>query len=151
MLDMKRFARSQGLKAKGYRVKDIDVLKKLNVPAITLIRTMRYRHFVVIRRADDRFVYLSDPSWGNRKMPLADFEKYWNQAILVFLGTCKGTPEGLYSEAADKQLPKNQVLRAGGLLGYRFAMDPTNTMIYFTQLSAQQTGIVGIFNVNNFR
>lgn len=151
MLDMKRFALSQGLKAQGYRVKKMDVLKKLNVPAITLIKTMRYKHFVVIRRADDRFVYLSDPSWGNRKMPLADFEKYWNRVIMVLLGPCKGIPEGLYSEAADEELPKNQVLRAGGLLGYRLAMDPTYNIIYFTQLSAPQTGIAGILNMNTFR
>jgi uncharacterized protein len=133
MLDMKRFVLKQGLKAKGYRVRDVNLLQQVNVPAITLIETNRYKHFVVIRHTDDRFVYLSDPSWGNRRMPLTDFEKYWNRAILVFFGPCQGTPEGLYCEPAEECLPKYQAVRYRGLLGHRFAMDAANSMIYVTQ------------------
>lgn len=135
MLDMKRFALQQGLKAKGYRVRDVDLLKQVNIPAITLIETNRYKHFVVIRYTDDQYVYLSDPSWGNRKMPLADFEKYWDQAILVLFGPCQGTPEGLYSETEDELLPKDQAVRYRGLLGHRFTMDAANSMIYVTHIS----------------
>lgn len=133
MLDMKRFAFQQGLKAKGYRVRDVDLLKQVNIPAIALIETNHYKHFVVIRHTDDHFVYLSDPSWGNRKMPLADFEKYWDQAILVLFGPCLGTPEGLYCETADEYLPKYQAVRYRGLISNRFAMDATNSMIFVTQ------------------
>jgi predicted double-glycine peptidase len=137
MLDMKRFALKQGLKAKGYRVQDINLLKHVNIPVITLIETNRYKHFVVIRSVDDRFVYLSDPSWGNRKIARADFEKYWDQAILVLFGPCQGTPEGLFCEAADEYLFKDQALRYEALLGHRFAMDPANTMIYVTHFPDQ--------------
>jgi hypothetical protein len=133
MLDMKRFAIRQGLQAKGYRVGELKALQKVTVPVITLIETNRYKHFVVIRRTDDRFVYLSDPSWGNRKIPLGDFQKYWNGAILVLFGPCQGTPEGLYREAVDEFLPKHEAIRYESLLGHRFAMDPANTMRYFTQ------------------
>lgn len=133
LLDMKRFALKQGLKAKGYRVGELGALQKVTVPVITLIETNRYKHFVVIRRTDDRFVYLSDPSWGNRKIPLGDFQKYWNGAILVLFGPCQGTPEGLYREAVDEFLPKHEAIRYESLLGHRFAMDPANTMRYFTQ------------------
>ncbi len=135
MLDMKRFALQQGLKAKGYRVPDVNLLKQVNIPAITLIETNQYKHFVVIRYTDDQFVYLSDPSWGNRKMPLADFEKYWDRAILVLYGPCQGTPEGLYCEAEEEFLLKDQVVRYQGLLGHRFAMDAANSMIYVTRFS----------------
>lgn len=133
MLDMKRFVLQQGLQARGYRVRDVNILKQVNIPAITLIETNNYKHFVVIRYTDDRFVYLSDPSWGNRKMPLADFEKYWDGAILVLFGPCQGTPEGLYCETADEFLPKYQAVRYRGLITNRFAMDAANTMIYVTQ------------------
>jgi predicted double-glycine peptidase len=137
MLDMKRFVLRKGLQAKGYRVEDINLLKQVDIPVITLIETNNYKHFVVIRRLDDRFVYVSDPSWGNRKIALADFQKYWTQAILVLYGVRQGTPEGLYCEAADESLPKHQAIRYEALLGHRFAMDPTNTMIFFTQFTNQ--------------
>ena len=143
MLDMKKFALRKGLQAKGYRVEDINLLKQANIPVIALIETNRYKHFVVIRCLDDRFVYLSDPSWGNRKMPLADFQNYWNQAILVLFGPCQGTPEGLYCGDADKYLPKYQAIHHEALLGHRFAMDPTNTIIYFTQFP-DQTSLPGL-------
>ena len=139
LLDMKRFALERGLQAKGYRVPDINILKQVSIPAITLIETNQYKHFVVIRRTDDRFVYLSDPSWGNRKMTLADFQKYWDRAILVLFGPCRGTPEGLYCEVADQNLCKYQALRAEGLLGHRFAMDPTNALVYYTQIPETTT------------
>lgn len=135
LLDMKRFALGQGLQAQGYRVQDINLLKQVNVPVITLIETNNYKHFVVIRNTDDRFVYLSDPSWGNRKVPLADFQKYWDQAILVLFGPCQGTPEGLYCETADERLPKDLALRrAESWLGNRIALDPADTILYSTQL-----------------
>ena len=134
LLDIKRFALEQGLQAKGYRVQDINLLKQVNVPVITLIETSNYKHFVVIRRTDDRFVYLSDPSWGNRKVPLADFQKYWDQAVLVLFGPCQGTPEGLYCESADERLPKYLALRTESWSGNRIALDPANALVYFTQL-----------------
>jgi uncharacterized protein len=137
MLDMKKYALRKGLKAKGYRVEDLDLLKQVNIPVITLIETNRYKHFVVIRGVDDRFVYLSDPSWGNRKMALADFRKYWNRAILAFFGPCQGTPEGLFCEDGKKYLPKYQAFRYEALLGHRFAMDAANTMIYVTHFPDQ--------------
>jgi predicted double-glycine peptidase len=143
LLDMKRFALEQGLQAKGYRVPDINLLKQVNIPAITLIETNQYKHFVVIRRTDDRFVYLSDPSWGNRKMTLADFQKYRDPAILVLFGPCLGTPEGLYREVADEYLSKYQALRAEGLFGHRFAMDPTNAIVFFTQIP-ETTSLSGL-------
>jgi predicted double-glycine peptidase len=133
LLDMKRFAIEQGLQAKGYRVQDINILKKIHVPVITLIEANNYKHFVVIRRTDDRFVYLSDPSWGNRRVPLVDFQKSWDPAALVLFGPCQDTPEGLYCEAAYEYQPKYQAFRFEGLLGHRFALDPTNVLVYYTQ------------------
>lgn len=135
MLDMKRFAQSRGLQVTGYRVDNPAILKKLNIPVITLINTARYKHFVVLRKADDRFAYLADPSWGNRKMALEDFVDNWDKVILVLTGPCQGSPEGLYCEAEDASLPKDWVLRNDSILGHRFAMDPTNAIYTVTRIS----------------
>jgi len=125
MLDMKLFAQSRGMQVEGFQITDVDTLKKLTVPVITLIDAASYKHFVVIRKVDDRFAYLSDPSWGNRRMPLEDFGKVWNKVVLVAIGPRQGTPEGLYSEAESNLLPKDVVLRDFGQQGSRLAMDPT--------------------------
>lgn len=128
MLDMKRFAQSLGYQAEGFKLENVQELQKLKIPVITLINTGHYFHFVVIRQATDKFVYLSDPSWGNRKMTLADFEPGWQKVILVVAGPSNGSPEGLYCEAEELGLPKDQVLRISGLLGNRFVMDPSMAM-----------------------
>jgi len=150
MLDMKRFAQDLGLKTAGYQIKDMEILRKVTVPVITVIETNRYKHFVVIRRTDDRFAYLSDPAWGNRKMPLADFQKCWNQVILVLLGPCKGIPEGLYTEAEDDYLFKYRVLRGDGRVGHRYVMDPANTLYYFTRIP-NSSSMATMFTINNGR
>ena len=86
LLDMKNFAEKLHYKATGYRIKEIDKLKELKIPVIALIDTQSYKHFVVIRKVTDDYVYLSDPSWGNRRMKLNDFEKVWNNIILAISG-----------------------------------------------------------------
>ncbi|MFZ5447258.1 MAG: C39 family peptidase [Thermodesulfobacteriota bacterium] len=129
MLDMKRFSETIGYKAQGFRLPDANELKTLDVPAITLIDTNRYKHFVVIRKVTDRNVYLADPSWGNRRMSLQDFQKVWNQIILVITGPTLQTAEGLFAGDYQLALAKNDVIRTEGLLGPRFVMDPSFNLI----------------------
>lgn len=128
MLDMKHFAQSLGYQAEGYKFENVQALRDLKIPVITLINTGRYYHFVVIRQVTDKFVYLSDPSWGNRRMAWGDFEQGWQKVILVVAGPSQGSPEGLYCEADEMGLPKDQVLRMG-LMGNRFSMDPSQAML----------------------
>lgn len=130
MLDMKRFALSLGLQAQGYKIKGINFLKRMKVPVITIIHTGKYKHFVVLRKVDDRFAYLSDPSWGNRKMVLEDFLKNWDNVILVLTGPCRGTPEGLYREEEESELPKDRVIREAEILGHHLSMDTSLAAIY---------------------
>jgi uncharacterized protein len=144
MLDMKNYARSRGLQVEGYKIEDVKALKNMNIPVIALIDTARYKHFVVVRKVDDRFVYVSDPSWGNRKILLEDFKNNWNRVILVCAGACEGTPEGLFSEAEDCALPKDRALHDRSMLGHRFAMDPTNAIYRVGMFS--RTPITGLIN-----
>jgi hypothetical protein len=150
MLDMKRFAQSRGLQVEGFQVTDMDTLKNLTVPVITLIDAASYKHFVVLRKVDDRFAYLSDPSWGNRRIPLEDFGNVWNKVILVAVGPRLGTPEGLYSEAESNLRDKEVVLRDYGQPGCRFALDPTFSIYNrpprtsIGSLSGFATGLPGV-------
>jgi hypothetical protein len=144
MLDMKNYARSRGLQVEGYKLDDVNALKKMNIPVIALIDTARYKHFVVVRKVDDRFVYVSDPSWGNRKISLEDFKNNWNRVILVCTGACEGTPEGLFSEAEDCASPKDRAVHDRSMLGHRFAMDPTNPIYRVSTFS--RTPITGLIN-----
>ena len=140
MLDMKKFSLSHSYQAQGYKVPDIRELQKLTVPVIALIDTNRYKHFVVIRKATDRYVYLADPSWGNRRMSLEAFQKIWNQIILAITGPIQSSAEGLYAGDYQLTLPKSDVIRTTGLLGPRLAMDPSFALIQSQSLTSPGFG-----------
>lgn len=136
MLDMKRFALSRGLQAEGFKVEDPAALKKLDIPVISLIDTAKYRHFVVIRGADDRFVYLADPSWGNRRLPWEDFRTRWTQAILVVTGPIAGKPAGLKGkESEELESSREFIVRNWETTVPRFAMDPSFAILTVTRIS----------------
>jgi hypothetical protein len=130
MLDMKRYCQNLAYEAQGFKVLEIHKLRELNIPFITLVDTRNYKHFVVVRKVDDRFAYLADPSWGNRKIPVEDFERTWNQVIFVVTGQISGAPEGLYSEADDIRAPKSEALRLGSRMWNRFSMDPSMSLLF---------------------
>jgi uncharacterized protein len=133
LLDMKRYATSLKYKADGFKVPKVETLKTLTIPVIVLIETGNYKHFVVIRRVDDRYVYLADPSWGNRKVPLEEFSETWAQKIIFAVqGPKVGSPPGLYVE---HPAVARQVSRMFAQDPWRypvFALDPADSMIFIT-------------------
>jgi len=131
LLEMKRFCEKLRYQAEGYKV-DLQKLRQINIPVITLLDTRSYKHFVVIRKVDDRFVYVADPSFGNRRIPLRDFEASWNRVIFVVTGMVRGQPEGLYGEAQGFNLPKYEALQAGNIW-QRVAMDPSMSLLWTAQ------------------
>jgi predicted double-glycine peptidase len=133
LLDMKRFANALKYKAGGYQVPKMELLKTLKIPVIVLIETNKYKHFVVIRRTDDRFVYYADPSWGNRKMSLDEFQKAWTERIVFAIqGPKVGTPEGLFVESPSYAKQVSQMFRRDPALFSRFAMDPADAIQFVT-------------------
>lgn len=82
LLDMKNFLRTLGLDSDGFRV-DLDKLIKVGVPAITLINTGGYRHFVVVKGYRDEEVVVGDPALGVRIMDREDFESIWNGIAFI--------------------------------------------------------------------
>lgn len=133
LLDMKKLCGNLNYRGAGFQVLDLKKLKELDIPVVTLMDTRTYKHFVVIRKVDDDFVYIADPSWGNRKMRLEDFEKAWNRVIFVITGQINGSPEGLYA-GDDLKAHKDEVLRAGGGLWNRVALDPSMALGFFTRI-----------------
>ncbi|MCE8035215.1 MULTISPECIES: C39 family peptidase [Halomonadaceae] len=81
MLDMKRYLDAQGLSSDGFRV-GLDDLVRIGIPAITLINTGGYRHFVVIKGMDDGNVLIGDPAVGTVAVPKAHFESIWSGLVL---------------------------------------------------------------------
>jgi uncharacterized protein len=136
LLDMKNFAEKLHYKATGYKIKEIDKLRELKIPVIALIDTQSYKHFVVIRKISDDYVYLSDPSWGNRRMKLNDFEKVWNNIILAISGPRLADASGLYTGDYHLRLATwPYVIRTEGILGYSIGMDPSFALIQSSRIS----------------
>jgi predicted double-glycine peptidase len=112
MLDMKNYALDLHFQAEGFKFPNVETLKKLKVPAIVLIDTRRYKHFVVLRQVVGNYVYLADPSWGNRRMTLEDFAQAWNDNVaLVIIGSVWGEPPGLLAAKDELTVSKGEVLR----------------------------------------
>ena len=55
------------------------------VPAIVLINTRGYLHFVVIKGLSDEAVLIADPALGNKIVPRTEFERMWNGLVFVVL------------------------------------------------------------------
>lgn len=134
MLDMKKFAQSLGMQSEGYTFDKVESLKKLKIPAIALIDTRSYKHFVVIRQVTDDYVYLADPSWGNKHMRLDEFAKAWNDNVLLLMvGPKIGSPPGLLNPAQEVTLHKDLVLRDSEGIAWRaLPVDPTTSLLLFT-------------------
>ncbi len=136
MLDMKRYALGQEFQAEGFKFPDVAALKKLKVPAIVLIDTKSYKHFVVVRQVTDDYVYVADPSWGNRRMTLEDFARAWNNNVaLVIVGPVAGEPPGLLSIREDLTSPKGAALRyIEGTAWSALSVDPSRALMFNTTL-----------------
>lgn len=84
LLDMKHYAENQGFQADGFRI-DLDKLLKVGVPAITLIKTNGYMHFVLIKGVTEHEVLVGDPSLGVTVLPREQFESMWEGHILFII------------------------------------------------------------------
>lgn len=101
MLELKRYGEERGYVAGGFRIPDVENLRNLKVPVITLINTRGYNHFVVLKDVVGDKVYIADPAFGNRVTPLSTFSEEWNNVVLVFVSEERG---GDADFLADKTL-----------------------------------------------
>jgi predicted double-glycine peptidase len=82
LLDMKNYLATRGLAADGFRV-PLDKLAVAKVPAIVLVDTGGYKHFVIIKGLSKTDVLVGDPALGTRTLPRAQFEAMWNGILFV--------------------------------------------------------------------
>jgi predicted double-glycine peptidase len=85
MLDMKRYAQTLGLRARGYRIES-NKLTEIKIPVIVLIEVRGYKHFVIMQLSADGWVYIGDPVLGHKKLPLDEFAKGWNGIVFAMIG-----------------------------------------------------------------
>ena len=101
LLDMKRFVDERGYNGIGLGRLTIDHLIA-RAPVIVPINSFGYQHFVVFRGLLDNRVLLADPAFGNRTMPLSDFDSAWIEFAEV-------GRVGFVVERTDGLIPPNQL------------------------------------------
>lgn len=82
LLDMKMHLASIGLNSDGFQI-NLQKIRKLGVPGITLVNFDGYMHFVVIRGMNEHSVILGDPSRGTMIMKYEMFQKYYQGIVLL--------------------------------------------------------------------
>ncbi|WP_433884327.1 C39 family peptidase [Pseudomonas vranovensis] len=85
MLDMKRYVESLGMRARGYRVQ-LDALQSVRIPVVVLMDVRGYKHFVVMQKVHNGWVYIGDPVLGHKRYKVEDFVKGWNGILFAVIG-----------------------------------------------------------------
>lgn len=102
LLDMKTYLESEGYMADGYRV-SLDKLAELRIPAITVVSTNGYKHFVVIKGVAEKEVLVSDPAAGTTVILRSKFETMWN-GILFLIRNRKNVATNHFNRKEDWQV-----------------------------------------------
>jgi predicted double-glycine peptidase len=84
LLDMKRYLEAHGFEADGFE-QPLDRLNQARVPAIVLINTNGYHHFVVVKGLQDDRVLIGDPAQGTRAVARKSFEESWKNGLLFVI------------------------------------------------------------------
>ncbi len=82
LLDMKTYLADKGLRADGFRV-SLDKLAVAQVPAITLINTNGYKHFVLIKGIRGDEVVVGDPAAGVKVYGRTAFTALWEGIAFI--------------------------------------------------------------------
>ncbi len=82
LLDMKTYLEGHTFQANGYRI-SLDKLMEIGVPAIVLINTRGYHHFVVVKGLSGDEILVGDPALGAKIYNRAEFEPMWNGIVFV--------------------------------------------------------------------
>jgi uncharacterized protein len=97
LLDIKNYLARRGLESNGYRA-PLTKLAAVRIPAIVLINTRGYNHFVVLEGIHDGWVLLSDPANGMRTEPVGVFEDQWTGVFFLVLTNADQAQKGFNSQ-----------------------------------------------------
>ncbi|MCE5231755.1 MAG: C39 family peptidase [Mizugakiibacter sp.] len=81
LLDIKRYLGAHGYAADGFEV-PLEKLAENRLPAIVLISSSGYHHFVVVKGLVNGRVLIGDPATGTHAMSRRRFEAIWEDHIL---------------------------------------------------------------------
>jgi uncharacterized protein len=82
LLEMKRYLDGEGLPSDGFRM-SYERMAELDTPAIVMIDSGKYRHFVVVKGISADAILIGDPALGLHTYRRKDFEKVWNGVAFV--------------------------------------------------------------------
>ncbi len=82
LTDLRRVAVRVGYQASIGKL-EFDKLSEAKVPLVVGIEFREYKHFVVYRGTDGRYVYLADPARGNVRMPVWSFLESWQENAVL--------------------------------------------------------------------
>jgi len=112
MYDLFLVAKELGYQAAVVKL-PLEKLQQLPAPTIVRIEKMSYKHFVVVRGFHDDTVYLADPTRGNIRLSVDEFQQQWSGEVLVLgkagFGLPKDYPLALKVEGPAR--PELQVAR----------------------------------------
>lgn len=83
LLDIKTYLESEGFQSEGFRLALDKFLDEARVPAIVMIQTDGYKHFVVLKGAKDGRVLIGDPASGLKAMSRKQFEAIWEGIFFI--------------------------------------------------------------------
>ena len=112
LLDLKQFVDSHGYRGDGYGDLTLADLVRFG-PAILPVHINIYDHFVVFRGLSGNRVLLADPAYGNRTMPIWEFQKVWQKkvAFVVTRRDGEAPPDRLSAKADDFNIASKATIR----------------------------------------
>ncbi len=117
LLDLKHFAEKRGYQTRGFRIGP-GVLERLAIPAITLLETRGYKHFVVLKGVRGGMAYLADPALGQRRMSKDEFLEEW-QGVVFFVAAHRDESALAPLEKLETNPAPTNMVRQLGELGLR--------------------------------
>ena len=92
LLDLKQYAEHRKYEAAGFKDVPLKELQTLKIPAIVLLDSGKYSHFVVLKGVKGDKAYIADPAFGNRSMQMDTFNSNWSNRIIFVVVGKNGTP-----------------------------------------------------------
>lgn len=100
LLDMKVYLEANGYEADGFRV-GLDQIQDSKIPAIVVIRTRGYQHFVLIKGVSDREVVVGDPALGTKVYTREEFEQVRDGDIVFVIRSDRDLAERYFNQETD--------------------------------------------------
>jgi predicted double-glycine peptidase len=130
MLDMKSYLDDRGFNADGFEI-TLDDFIRIGVPAITLVNTGGYKHFVVVKGVDAENVLVGDPAAGTVVVPRDIFEDLWSGKVLGVRNDVEVARANFNSERDWRVRPASPIesgVRRGSVGSYLLTLPGANEL-----------------------